>query len=296
MEGVSIVDDESNIEPLLAAASRILVGEDLLVQELEQASRGHAEEEPSRRGRVSVGTPYRRSIALMRAIRLPSPTMRVIGTVGLPGSGKGEFATVARDRGIPVVTMGDVVRDACRERGLAPADHHGQVASALREEDGPLAIAERTVPPVREALEDHDVVLIDGLRSGAEAGYFEEVFDDAWTLVAIEAPFDRRVERIDARGRDNTATETLKQRDQREVGFGMGDAIDRADVRIRNTGALATFHRQVERILTDAQAGEDPASSCESDTRRTEGETTDADEFDATQTDNGHTPDGGDRP
>ena len=75
--------------------------------------------------------------------------MQVIGTVGLPGSGKGEAATVAREEGVPVVTMGDVVRAATRERGLDPAEHHGEVAQALREEDGPLAIAERSLPLVR---------------------------------------------------------------------------------------------------------------------------------------------------
>ena len=35
--------------------------------------------------------------------------MRVIGTVGLAGSGKGEAAAVARELEIPVVTMGDVI-------------------------------------------------------------------------------------------------------------------------------------------------------------------------------------------
>jgi dephospho-CoA kinase len=117
--------------------------------------------------------------------------MRVIGTVGLPGSGKGEFAEVAREQGVPVVTMGDVIREACRARGLDPSDHHGEVAQALREEDGPLAIAERTVPRVREAMADEDVetVLVDDRRSGDELDCFRDAFGDDFTLVAIEASF-----------------------------------------------------------------------------------------------------------
>ncbi|MFC6725676.1 AAA family ATPase, partial [Halobium palmae] len=67
--------------------------------------------------------------------------MTVIGTVGLPGSGKGEAAAVAREEGLPVVTMGDVIRQECRDRGLDPAEHHGRVATALREEHGQSAIA-----------------------------------------------------------------------------------------------------------------------------------------------------------
>ena len=59
--------------------------------------------------------------------------MNVYGFVGLPGSGKSEAAAVARDLGIPVVTMGDVIRQECRDRGLDPATEHGRVAQALRE-------------------------------------------------------------------------------------------------------------------------------------------------------------------
>ena len=53
--------------------------------------------------------------------------MRVIGTVGLAGSGKGEFATVAEETGVPVVTMGDVIRRECRGRGArrGPAPGRG---------------------------------------------------------------------------------------------------------------------------------------------------------------------------
>ena len=69
--------------------------------------------------------------------------MTVIATVGLPGSGKGEAANVAEELDVPVVTMGDVIRAECRDRDLDPATHHGQVAKALREENGPAAIAER---------------------------------------------------------------------------------------------------------------------------------------------------------
>jgi dephospho-CoA kinase len=175
--------------------------------------------------------------------------MRVIGTVGMPGSGKGEFATVARERGVPVVTMGDVIRRECRDRGLDPADHHGEIAQALREENGPAAIAERSLPLIREELDAHDTVVVDGLRSGVELDAFREAFGERFTLVAIEAPAEVRAERIDARGRDNTATETLRERDERELGFGMGEAIERADLRIDNSGTLEAFRARAVEVL-----------------------------------------------
>lgn len=177
--------------------------------------------------------------------------MRVIGTVGLPGSGKGEAAAVAREQGIPVVTMGDVIRRACRKRGLDPADHHGEVAMALREEDGPLAIAERSLPLIEEGLEGSEVVLVDGLRSGAEAERFEEAFGEAFTLIAVEAPFEVREERLGTRGRDNPETESLETRDERELGFGMGEAMARADVTIENTDSIAAFRERIGELLSE---------------------------------------------
>jgi dephospho-CoA kinase len=182
--------------------------------------------------------------------------MTVIGTVGLPGSGKGEAAAVARDAGIPVVTMGDVIREECRDRGLDPATHHGEIAQALREENGPDAIAARSLPIIRERLADAgtDTVLVDGLRSGVEADRFEDAFGDDWVLVSIEAPFEVRKDRITERGRDNTdgsVGETLRERDDRERGFGMDDAMARADVTIDNTNSLDAFRARIEALLAD---------------------------------------------
>ncbi|PSQ02627.1 hypothetical protein BRC94_01190 [Halobacteriales archaeon QS_5_70_17] len=187
--------------------------------------------------------------------------MRVIGTVGLAGSGKGEAAAVARELGIPVVTMGDVIREECRRRGLDPADHHGEVAQALREEEGSLAIAERSLPMVEDALEERGegegIVLVDGLRSGEEAERFAERFGTDFVLVAVTAPFEERRERVSDRGRDATADEggeSLAERDEREFGFGMGEAIEDADVTIENDGGLAEFRERVRAVLVGERA------------------------------------------
>jgi dephospho-CoA kinase len=178
--------------------------------------------------------------------------MRVIGTVGLAGSGKGEFATVAEDLDVPVVTMGDVIREACRDRGLDPAEHHGRIAQALREEDGPTAIADASLPHIEAALEDDDTVLVDGIRSDDEVEVFRERFAEAFVLVSIEAPFEVRQRRLGERGRDEVDgdRERLAARDERERGFGLGDAMERADVTIDNTGSLDAYRERVREVLS----------------------------------------------
>ncbi len=178
--------------------------------------------------------------------------MTVIGTVGLPGSGKGEAAAVARELGVPVVTMGDVIRRECRDRGLDPSSHHGEIAQRLREENGPAAIAERSLPLIEERLADADTVLVDGLRSDVELDVFRDRFGEAFHLVSIEAPFEVRRERITDRGRDDTdGSESLRERDERELGFGLGETMDRADVTIENTDTLEPFRKEIRTVFDE---------------------------------------------
>jgi dephospho-CoA kinase len=177
----------------------------------------------------------------------------VVGIVGLPGSGKSEAAAVAETLGVPVVVMGDIIREACRERGLDPATDHGQVARALRAENGPAAIAEASLPAIRTALADTGTVVVDGIRSDVEVACFEAAFGEAFTLVSIEAPFETRAERLDLRGRDagvEEGGEALADRDERELKFGMGEAMDRADVTVENTGSLDAFRERITELLT----------------------------------------------
>jgi dephospho-CoA kinase len=193
---------------------------------------------------------------------------RVVGTVGLPGSGKGEAAAVAERAGIPVVTMGDVVRAETEERGLPPEDH-GKVARALREANGPDAIARRALPMLESYLEGNETVVVDGLRSGVEADCFEAAFGDAFTLVSIEAPFEVRAERLAERGRDLTDEDRdeLLKREQRELDFGMDEAMDRADIVVDNTGSLAAFRERIREILdVDSEAGSESGSGSGSET------------------------------
>lgn len=178
--------------------------------------------------------------------------MTIIATVGLPGSGKGEFARVAAEHGITVVSMGDVIRAVCEDRGVDPATGHGMIARAIREEDGPTAVADRAVPYVAEALADAAVVVIDGLRSPEELATFEEAFQtEEIILVAIEAPFDLRAERLAGRSRDSTDVdvEALRNREAREAGFGMTTLIDTADITIENTGTLTAFEASIEQHI-----------------------------------------------
>lgn len=181
--------------------------------------------------------------------------MTVIGIVGLPGSGKSEAANVAHELDIPVVTMGDAVRQEAEDRGLDPASDHGAVAQALREEEGRDAIAKRSLPILEDHLAESSIVLVDGIRSGDEVARFEEAFGDDFLLVEITAPYEVRKARLEDRGRDTSAAEGgegLKEREQRELEFGMGEAMDRAEVTIENTDTLSAYRERIRDLLEEA--------------------------------------------
>ena len=71
--------------------------------------------------------------------------MKVIGVTGLPGSGKSVVSRVAKSLKIPIVRMGDVIRDEAEKRGSTP----GEVAVKLREEYGEFVVAERCVESIK---------------------------------------------------------------------------------------------------------------------------------------------------
>ena len=164
--------------------------------------------------------------------------MEIIGVMGLPGSGKTEISNYAKDRGIPVIIMGDIIRKECLSRGLDPSSDHGMVAKNLREEMGADVVAKLATPMVQAAIKKNDVILIDGIRSEEEIEFFRGEFKSEFRLIKIECHFEIRSKRVKNRNRDNQSVETLEQRDERESGFGVVRAMEKADIKINNDGTL----------------------------------------------------------
>lgn len=186
--------------------------------------------------------------------------MKIIAFVGMPASGKSEAAKAARKKRIPVVVMGDVVRNEAMRRGLEPSDVNiGSVGDQLRAKDGMGAIAKLCVPDIRKLAGTgaDRVVVVDGVRGLAEVAIFRREFGDEFTLVSIVAPIEIRLKRISRRRRSDAikSIESLRARDERELRWGIGDAIESADHVIRNTGAIRTFREAVE-VLLDGGKGD----------------------------------------
>ncbi len=173
-----------------------------------------------------------------------------MGVVGFPASGKGEFSKIAQAMGIPVIVMGDVIREEVKKAGLPLTDENlGRTANLLRATGGMDAVARLCVPVIER--EHARIVLVDGIRGDSEVRVFRGHFP-GFILVGIDSPFDMRLERVNARGRtdDVHTRETLKARDERETTWGLASALSEADYMISNAGTLEDFSLRVKELLS----------------------------------------------
>jgi len=168
---------------------------------------------------------------------------RVIAVCGLPASGKGEFAAILAETGIPVLSMGDMIRAEVKKRNIEEyPEVFGEVAQQLRQQFGDDVLAVRLCSAVDELLEDHNIVLIEGLRGIAEYDVFDAHWQERFSTVAITADTEVRFQRIQSRGRPEDGDRaSLKIRDEREIGWGLSKLIERADYKIINDGNLSDF-------------------------------------------------------
>jgi dephospho-CoA kinase len=170
----------------------------------------------------------------------------VVGLTGMPGSGKSLVVDTARDLGYNIVTMGDVVREQTRLRGLEPTPQNvGKVMLELRAEGGNFTIAKKCIPKIEEQASDK--VLVDGLRSQFEADIFKEHFQK-FTVVAVHASPQIRFQRLSRRGRsdDPKIWDVFHERDMRELSVGLGTVIALSEKILVNDNSIEGFKVQVK--------------------------------------------------
>ena len=180
---------------------------------------------------------------------------RVIAVCGLPASGKGEFAAILADTGIPVLSMGDMVRAEVKKLNIKEyPEVFGEIAQQLRQQFGDDVLAVRLCSAVDELLKHHNIVLIEGLRGVAEYDVFNAHWQDRFSTVAITADTEVRFQRIQSRGRaEDGDRDSLKIRDEREIGWGLNILIEQADYRIVNDGILSEFVSKCQNWLEQIQ-------------------------------------------
>ena len=175
--------------------------------------------------------------------------MKLVIVTGMPGAGKSGVAQAFHEAGIPVIVMGDVIREETRKRGLEPNPENTKIVMLeLREKNGSGAVALSCVDELKKL--DSNMVIIEGCRSIAEIEVFDDCVDSV-IIVCVHASPKERYKRLRERNREDAppSWEVFRERDIREISVGLGGVIALSDIMLVNEGTLAEFQEQSKELV-----------------------------------------------
>jgi len=177
--------------------------------------------------------------------------MKIIAFTGMPCSGKSEAVKIARNMGINVFRIGDMVLEEVKKRGLPIDDKNvGAVADQMRKKFGKDVWAKKTIEEISK-YKQHNFIIIDGIRNIEEIETFKKNLGKDFILIAIIASDETRRKRFLKRGRedDSKNIKDLIERDKRELSWGLGSVIASADIVISNEGSLESLRNEIKRLF-----------------------------------------------
>ena len=177
--------------------------------------------------------------------------MKILAFTGMPFSGKSEAVKTAKEMNIPIIRMGDIIWEEVENRELELNDKNvGTIASQMREEHGKDIWARRTLEKIK-SVENMNFIVIDGIRNVEEIDLFKKYLEGNFVVVAVEASDETRQKRALTRNRedDSKDLQKIKERDKRELGWGLDRVIASADIMVLNEGSIKDFQKKIREIL-----------------------------------------------
>ena len=177
--------------------------------------------------------------------------MKIIAFTGMPCAGKSEAVQIAKNIGINVFRMGDMVLEEVKNQKL-PLDNKnvGAIADQMRKRFGMDIWAKKTIEKISK-YKQLEYIVIDGVRNIEEIETFKKKLGKDFIVIAIVASDDTRQKRFLKRGREDDSKDIkgLLERDKRELNWGLDSVIASADIVIPNEGSLKIFKNEIEKIF-----------------------------------------------
>ena len=179
----------------------------------------------------------------------------IIGITGLPGAGKGTAAAYLVEKyGVKSYRFSTPLRDILN-RVYQPITRRNmqELARILRELFGKDVLGETLLKDLEK--ERSPLAIMEGMRYQDEYNILKN--NPSFKLVAVEVPFDIRLQRIRERGEnedDTTLTpEQFAKQHEHETERGIADLIKFADYHVDNSGSVDALHQQLDAIVKKAQ-------------------------------------------
>ncbi len=179
-----------------------------------------------------------------------------IAITGMPGSGKSYISKIISEKlGIEIFSMGDVVREEAKLRGITPTvENIENLATELRNQYGNNAIAKILIKKLE--INHYNMIIIDGVRGLEELKIFNTIYDIC--LIAVHASPLTRFKRLNERKREGNiiSWEEFSFRDRKNLEYGIGDVIALSDFIIVNENDLKDIENKINNIVEVIKNGE----------------------------------------
>lgn len=179
----------------------------------------------------------------------------ILAAVGKNGTGKDFFLEyIAKKYGIPMISIGDIVRELAANEGLElTRDNLHATSKKYMTAYGQTFFPEQIVKKIKESgAPDY---LVSGIRPLSDVQFLKNAFGDEFKLVDVVISDDEvRYARMLARGseRDGKSVEKLREFDKgEEAQFHTSETEKLADVVLKNDGSVEEFYAAADAIFAE---------------------------------------------
>ena len=177
--------------------------------------------------------------------------VKVIGLIGSIGAGKGEAGKYLVSKyGYVQITVGDVVREECKNRGLEiTRDNCDNISKEMIAKNGEDHWMQQVVNKIKN--ENISKAIVDGVRSPRNNELLVESFGKDYILIKIDANPEIRFERLKSRGRPGfpkTLEEFAKHEKRQNQQFNLDETFNQVNEVVDNSTTLEDLYNRIDKL------------------------------------------------
>lgn len=179
---------------------------------------------------------------------------KIIAIVGMPGSGKSTVVQyLVKNYKLPFLHFGQITIEEIHKRGLPEGqENEKKVRQELRKQYGMAAYAQLSLPKIKDLLQQHSIILIDGLYSWSEYTLLRTADVGNLILVTVISKRETRYSRLANREYRPLSPIEAEKRDFAEIqDLEKGGPIALCDYYITNDCRLEEFEHAIANIAQE---------------------------------------------